>query len=380
MRGRLVTVQPYFPSAGKFWKQVAPQDAGFSSDQLAAAVSFARDHETPWPHSFYYDDGRYAPNVDWNETGPWSAVLGPVRPRGAGAGMILKGGRVVAQWGETDRPDMTFSIAKSYLAVLAGLAVDDGLIADIDASVGQAVPGPLFESEHNRKVTWRHLLQQTSEWHGDLFGKPDQIDHNRHVGPQADNSRKGQLRELQEPGSFYEYNDVRVNLLSWSLLHVFRRPLPDVLRERVMDPIGASDAWKWLGYDNAWVDIDGQRMQSVPGGGHWGGGLFIGAADHARFGLLIASGGLWNGRRILSERWIASMLAPSPALENYGFLWWLNRGPHANASAPSTAACALGAGGNVVWLDRDNDLVVVTRWLSPAKFAEFISRVMQARR
>jgi CubicO group peptidase (beta-lactamase class C family) len=274
---------------------------------------------------------------------------------------------------------MTFSIAKSYLAVLAGLAVDDGLIADIDAPVGQAVPGPLFASEHNRKVTWRHLLQQTSEWQGDLFGKPDQIDHHRRVGPQADNSRKGQPRELQEPGSFYEYNDVRVNLLSWSLLHVFRRPLPDVLRERVMDPIGASNKWEWLGYDNAWAEIDGQRMQSVPGGGHWGGGLFIGAEDHARFGLLIASGGQWEGRRLLSEGWIDSMLTPSPTLENYGFLWWLNRGPHANKAAPSTAVSALGAGGNVVWLDRENDLVVVTRWLSPAKFSEFISRLMQAK-
>lgn len=373
-----MTEQTYFPNAGEAWQQVAPQEAGFSDDRLAAAVSFATENETPWPHGFYYDDGRYAPNVDWNESGPWSAVVGPVRARGPGAGMILKGGRIVAQWGETDRPDMTFSIAKSYLAVLAGLAVDDGLIADIDAPVGQAVPGPLFASEHNGKVTWRHLLQQTSEWQGELFGKPDQIDHNRLVGPQADNSRKGQRRELHEPGSFYEYNDVRVNALSLSLLHVFRRPLPEVLRERIMDPIGASERWEWLGYENAWVDIDGRRMQSVPGGGHWGGGLFIGAEDHARFGLLIASGGQWAGRRLLSERWIASMLSPSAALENYGFLWWLNRGPHANAAAPSSAASALGAGGNVIWLDRENDLVVVTRWLSPARSSDFIGRLMQA--
>jgi CubicO group peptidase (beta-lactamase class C family) len=374
-----VTEQHYFPSAVEAWQQVAPEHAGFSGDLLAEAVSFACDHETPWPYSFYYDDGSYAPNVDWNESGPWSAVVGPVRLRGASAGMILKGGRIAARWGETDRPDMTFSIAKSYLAVLAGLAVDQGLIADIDAPVARAVAGPLFATEHNRKVTWRHLLQQTSEWQGEMFGKPDQIDHNRAVGPRADNSRKGQRRESQEPGSFYEYNDVRVNLLSWSLLQIFRRPLPEILRERIMDPIGASSTWEWLGYETAWVDIDGQRVQSVPGGGHWGGGLFIGAEDHARFGLLIASGGQWDGRRLLSEDWISSMLSASPALENYGFLWWLNRGPHANKSAPSTAASAVGAGGNVVWIDRDNDLVVVTRWLSPAKFPEFISRLMQAR-
>ncbi|MET0879496.1 MAG: serine hydrolase, partial [Tardiphaga sp.] len=93
-----MTQQPYFPNAGEAWHQVAPERAGFSSDRLAATISFARDNETPWPKSFYYDDGRYAPNVDWNESGPWSAVVGPVRPRGAAAGMILKGGRIVAQW------------------------------------------------------------------------------------------------------------------------------------------------------------------------------------------------------------------------------------------------------------------------------------------
>lgn len=375
-----MTEPHYFPKAGETWQRVLPEHAGFSGDRLQAVVAFARDSETPWPHSFYNDDGRYAPNVDWNETGPWSAVIGPVRPRGAGAGMILRGGRVVSAWGETGRPDMTFSIAKSYLAVLAGLAVDDGLIADIDAPVVNSVPAdPHFSSAHNRKITWRHLLQQTSEWQGELFGKPDQIDHNRRVGAGADNSLKGERRALQEPGSFYEYNDVRVNLLSWSLLQIFRRPLPDVLRERIMDPIGASGAWSWLGYENSWVDVDGQQLQSVPGGGHWGGGLFIGAEDHARFGLLIASGGQWQGRRLLSERWIGAMLTPSPALENYGFLWWLNRGPQANTSAPSTAVSALGAGGNVVWLDRENDLVVVTRWLSPVRFPEFIERLMRAR-
>ncbi|WP_204274001.1 hypothetical protein, partial [Stenotrophomonas maltophilia] len=68
----------------------------------------------------------------------------------------------------------------------------------------------------------------------------------------------GQKRELRTPGSYYEYNDVRVNLLGYCLLQRFRRPLPDVLRERVMDPIGASPDWQWQGYRNSFVDIDGR--------------------------------------------------------------------------------------------------------------------------
>jgi len=84
---------------------------------------------------------------------------------------------------------------------------------------------------------------------------------------------KGQRRELQPPGRLYEYNDVRVNLLSCCLMLLFGRPLPEVLRERVMDPIGASDGWEWLGYANSWVEVGTASLQSVPGGSHWGGGF-----------------------------------------------------------------------------------------------------------
>ena len=140
-----------------------------------------------------------------------------------------------------------------------------------------------FDSAQNRSVTWRHLLQQTSEWQGTLWGKPDSIDHNRNLG-QSDLgfTDKGTPRPMRAPGSYWEYNDVRVNRLSLSLLRLFRRPLAAVLKDAVMAPIGASDTWQWQPYRNAWVEIDGVRMPSVPGGSHWGGGLWIGSRDHAR--------------------------------------------------------------------------------------------------
>lgn len=368
------------PPAGQDWAGVSPAEAGFDAAALAAAIAFAKANESPWPRSLYYPDGAYVGNVEWNETGPWSEIVGRVAERGGPAGLILKGGRLVAQWGDTNRTDMTFSIAKSYLSVLAGIAVDDGLIADIDEPVGRSVEGPFFESAQNRTVTWRHLLTQASEWRGEIFGKSDQVDHNRQIGPGADNSRKGQLREMRPPGSFYEYNDVRVNLLGWCLLQRFRRPLPEILRERIMDPIGASQDWRWEGYETSWVEIDGQRIQSVPGGGHWGGGMFIGARDHARFGLLIARGGAWGGKQLLSRAWVETMLTPSVTLANYGLLWWLNRGPAARANVPETAAFALGAGTNAIWLDPAQDLVAVLRWIDGAALDGFVDRMLAARK
>ena len=365
---------------GSSWSTVAPGEAGFDPARLAEAVAFAQAHESPWPRSLYWPDGAYVGNREWNESGPWTEIVGPVRERGGPAGLVLKGGRIVAEWGDTDRPDMTFSIAKSYLSVLAGLAVADGLIADLDEPVGRSVPGPVFESAHNAKVTWRHLLQQSSEWQGEIFGKSDQVDHNRQIGPGADNSRKGQKRELRTPGSFYEYNDVRVNVLGYALLQRFRRPLPEVLRERIMDPIGASSDWEWQGYENSFVEIDGRQIQSVPGGGHWGGGLFIGARDHARFGLLMARGGDWGRRCLIPADWIKQMVAPSPTLANYGFLWWLNRGAAARPAIPASAYWALGAGTNVILVDVENDLVAVLRWIDGAAYDGFLAALYGAMR
>jgi hypothetical protein len=94
----------YCPGELASWDQLIPAEAGFDPEALAAAVAFAMAHESSWPRSLYYPDGRYVGNVEWNETGPWSEVVGPVRERGGPAGVILKGGRRVAEWGDTARP------------------------------------------------------------------------------------------------------------------------------------------------------------------------------------------------------------------------------------------------------------------------------------
>lgn len=369
----------YVPDASA-WGPINPADAGLDPARLKAAVDLAVASDSPWPRNFYYPDGRYVGIVEWNETGPWSEVVGPVKPRGGPAGVILEGGRIAAEWGDTARTDMTFSVAKSYLTVLAGLAVADGLITSVDEPVGATVKGPWFQSTHNARITWRHLLQQSSEWQGELWGKSDQVDHNRQVGAGADNSRKGQRRELKTPGTHYEYNDVRVNLLAFCLLQRFGRALPEVLRERVMDPIGASKDWQWHGYSTSWVEVNGQHVQSVSGGAHWGGGMFISARDQARLGLLVARRGRWGDRQILPEAWVEAMLAPSPTNDSYGYLWWLNRGAVRYRGAPDTCVYAMGAGNNIIWIDREHDLVAVLRWIDKTAFGDFIGRLTAAMR
>ena len=213
-------------------------------------------------------------------------------------------------------------MAKSYLSLLAGIAHADGLIPDIDAPVRQLVDDGGFDGPQNSAITWRQLLTNTSEWEGTLFDKADSIDRGRQLATEG-GARKGE-RALQAAGTYWEYNDVRVNRLSLSLMRVFGKPLPDIFANRVMIPIGASDDWRWEGYNNAWVEVGGLPMQAVPGGSHWGGGISIHAKDMAKVGLLVAQGGMWEGRPLIAPDWVAAMANPCALNPQYGLLTWLN--------------------------------------------------------
>ncbi len=357
------------------WEPRDADAAGFAADGLAEAAAYHRAHESSWPRDFITASGRFIGVAD---EPPSSEVLGPVRPRGGANGMIVRHGVVAAEWGDTTRADMTFSVAKSYLALLAGLLVDRGAL-HLDDLVRATVRDGGFDSAQNRLITWRHLLQQTSEWQGTLFDKPDSIDHNRDVGKSdLGGATKGTARPMRAPGTLWEYNDVRVNRLSLALLQVFREPLADVLRREIMTPIGASSTWSWEPYHNAWVDIGGTRMPSVPAGSHWGGGLWMSTRDHARMGLLVARRGQWGARRILSEAWIDALREPCPLNPQYGLLWWLNTGRTQIPSAPASSFAARGAGSNVIWIDPEHDIVAVVRWIDKGAFDGFAKVVLES--
>ena len=345
------------PPADPVWPAIAPDAAGFDPAGLEEAVRFAAAHEIGWPR-----DLRAHIEAGFFEPPPHNEILGPIRGRGAPNGLILRGGRVVARWGDTRQVDFTFSVAKSYLSLLTGLAVADGLIAELDEPVARTVDDGGFDGPHNGAVTWRHLLQQTSEWEGTLFGKSDVIDRNRNLAVEG-KGRKGDARPLQVPGTHWEYNDVRVNRLALALLRRFLRPLPEVFRERIMQPIGASNDWAWHGYRTSQVEIGGRMVESVSGGSHWGGGVEIHAEDQARIGLLMLNRGVWGGRRLLPEDWIEATLTPCALNPNYGLLWWLNTGRKRYPSAPAESFFAMGAGGNVTWVEPRSGIVAVMRWM-----------------
>jgi CubicO group peptidase (beta-lactamase class C family) len=355
----------YYPDT--VWQTKQPAALNMNAALLDSAVNFALRNEIKLEY-----DLRLA-NLKAYAREPNYKIAGPMKPRGKPAGIILKNGYIVAQWGDVERVDMTFSVTKSYLSTLAGLAVDQHLIGNIDERVNKYVWDETFDGEHNAAITWRHLLTQSSDWSGCQFGLCDWADR----PPKEGGIDDWKNRKLYPSGTHFQYNDVRVNCLAYSLLQVWRKPLPMVLKEKVMDVIGASSTWRWFGYDNAFVNVDGLMMQSVSGGGHHGGGIFINTLDQARFGLLFLRKGKWKNQQVISEKWANSVGQPSTANKSYGLMWWTNE-ENKLPDVGKNVYYANGFGGNYIVVDNEHDLVIVTRWLETDKLGELTKLVIKA--
>ena len=359
----------YFTDANTQWKSLSEKQVNLNEGLLKKAVSFAIENEYSGER-----DLRVAILKGFSHE-PYHQILGPTKKRAGPAGMIIKNGYIVAQWGDTKRVDMTFSVTKSYLSTVAGLAVDRGFFRASD-KVAPNVWDNTFDGDHNQQIQWDHLLNQSSDWSGNLWGGYDWADR----PPKEGGIDDWKYRKLYAPGTHFKYNDVRVNVLAYSLLNVWRKPLPQVLKEIIMDPIGASNTWRWYGYNNSWVNIDGSKMQSVSGGGHSGGGLFISTEDHARFGLLFLNKGKWKTHQLISPEWIKKATTPSVANPSYGYLWWLNHKDSSRyvAAAGEDMYYAAGFGGNFIIIIPKENMVVVTRWLEPKAMPSFLEKVMDA--
>lgn len=381
-------VKNYFPSAAN-WESKTPTVFNIDTNKLNQAVEFAKNNETKYPKNLWLSQA-----MQFGKE-PFSDPVGPMASRGGVSGVILYKGYIIAKWGDPNAVEMVNSVTKSFVSTVVGLAVDQGLIKSIDDKVytylppievvngeGQTVDqNPIaktsfiypFETEHNRKISWDHLLRQTSDWEGVLWGKPDWADR------PSEKSDEWTTRKRFEPGTVFKYNDTRVNVLALAATSVWRKPLPEVLRTQVMNPIGASNTWAWTGYRNAWIVLDGKMIQSVSGGGHFGGGLFINAYDMARFGLLTLRKGNWNGKQIISENWIAKSTTPTQANNSYGFMnFFLNTDKKMYPSAPASSFTHIGNGTNAIYVDPENDIVAVVKWIDDKSMDGFLKLMLSS--
>jgi len=371
LAGRVAGAGDYLPPKGEAWATHNPAQEGIDPAKLKTAVDFAVAHEaklSPELDSVIDQrDQRITIPLQFGKE-PFSSPIGPLTPHAPANGLVLRHGYIVTEWGDTHAVDMTHSVTKTFLSAVAGVAFDHGLIRNVNDRVLDYVhPSADFELSHNQPITWDMMLRQTSGWIGTMWGKPWW----------ADRPGKNPWDELAAGpppvGQQWKYSDVRVNALALALTCLWRRPLPEVLKTYVMDPIGASDSWHWEHYDNAFVTLDGKRIPVPPGGGHWGGGMFISARDLARMGLLGLHNESWGDKRILSDAWVK--MAKTPTLQNleYGYMnWFLNTDRKLLPAAREDSVMFLGNGDNIVFIDYQHALVAVVRWLDDSQKAEFV--------
>jgi CubicO group peptidase (beta-lactamase class C family) len=205
--------QSYYPPPGS-WEKRTPAQVGLTQAAVDSAIRIAIGAEATSPRDLLQN------HLQSFGREPFGEAVGPFKDRGGAAGLIVKSGYIVAEWGDVERVDITNSVTKSFLSSTVGLLWDRKMIRDLDAPVRTymtpivALKGPPgnntslvpvppnaigapsevkptvltgraydafevlepFESEHNRKITWDHLLRQTSDWQGTLWGKPDWAD------------------------------------------------------------------------------------------------------------------------------------------------------------------------------------------------------------
>ena len=184
----------YFPDRFD-WQHRSPAQAGMDPVRLDAAIKFAIASENPATKDLAVD---LATTFGGRE--PFDTPIGPVKSRGALNGLVVRHGYIVAEWGDTSRVDMTFSVTKSFLSTVVGIAWQKGLIRDVNDLVRGYMPEEQhFEGAHNSKITWDHLLRQTSDWQGTLWGKPDWADR-----PEGERPADLPNRKLSEPGTRYK--------------------------------------------------------------------------------------------------------------------------------------------------------------------------------
>ncbi len=148
----------YFPPPGH-WQNKAPAELGFDTSRLQEAIEFAQANGSTW-------------DFEKDQVRTFGAVLGPLpKQRAATNGIILRHGYIAAEFGDTKANDPVYSVAKSFLSIVASIAVERGLIHDVNDPVARYIHDGGYDSPHNAKITWKNHLQQTSEWEGTLWSK-----------------------------------------------------------------------------------------------------------------------------------------------------------------------------------------------------------------
>ncbi|KAK2599051.1 hypothetical protein QQS21_005518 [Conoideocrella luteorostrata] len=272
------------PSGAEPFETASPEEVGLSSEEVKAALDYANHH------------GRYSVQIFRN-----NCLVG----RGAIDAVT------------ENFPVQVFSVTKSVVGMLAGMAVADGKL-DIDSPIGKYLPDkPGWGDAAHRAITVRDVLTETSGTQEAIFAEALTVG----TDPSAIQEFLGQTITHQ-PGTHFEYSQRDADAAAYIVQSAVGRDLQEYAQERLFGPLGIQKS------DYFWLrDRSGNTY-----GYAW---LFIAPKHLARLGLTMQNSGRYNSQQIVPESWVKAVAAPSPKNPCYGFLFWNNAGkPCTGANFP----------------------------------------------
>lgn len=232
--------------------------------------------------------------------------------------VIMRHGKIISKgwWApyQEENTHILYSLSKSFTSTAIGMAVDEGLL-NLDDKVVSFFPDdlPPNPNENLKNMTIKDLL---------IMGTGN---HNDTLGPIKSSGEKNWPKVFlaqpveHKPGTYFRYNTGATYMCSAILQKVTGKTLVEFLKPRLFDPLGIED-YTW---------------EKDPMGVNTGGyGLKVRTEDIAKFGQMYLQKGMWNGKRLLSEKWIS--MATSKQINNgsnpksdwnqgYGFQFWMCR-------------------------------------------------------
>ncbi len=252
------------------------------------------------------------------------------------------------------------SVTKSITSALIGIAIGRGEIPDVDVPVMSYFDAAKVANLDARKkrITLRDLLTMTAgfKWDEDSVPYTDKANSCAAMEASADWARYVIDRPMEhDPGKVFRYSSGVSELLAHILYKATGRQADEYAAEHLFTPIGI-DRFYWKRTPTGLPDTEG--------------GLYLTRADLARFGALYLHDGVWQGRRVLPEGWVAETMRPrsDPKMSDlpgvrYGYQWWLMPWGDARATASGkanhTAWTCWGYGGQFLFVVPERDLIAV---------------------
>ena len=249
------------------------------------------------------------------------------------------------RYGQGSHPEelqTSFSMAKSFLSALVGIAIARGDLQRLDEPITTYLPELADRDDRYTRITLRHLLTMTSGLHYEEHGLPWSDDALTYYSPDL-RSAALSARVEEPPGRGWHYNNYNPLLMGLILERATGMSVASYMERYLWQPMGAQHDASWS-LDS--TDSGFEKMES---------GINATARDYARFGYLFAHGGQVAGRQVIPAAWVAAATAidtrtdPNPG---YQYWWWVD-------DARADRFYARGNLGQFVYVDAHTDLVLV---------------------